>query len=374
MTGSGIPERLAEDETAAGLALLRMPKFDRASAEQLLQRFGSFRDSLSAGTGLGTLPDALHTALRHPEWDRVEQDLRWLEGGPRTLVWWHEPAYPAPLREIPDAPPALFVEGDPGVLQEPMVAVVGSRHPTRGGRDTAHELGRSLAEAGVTVASGLAAGIDGAAHAGALERGRTLAVSGNGLDRVYPARHRDLARQIATQGALVSELPPGTPPRRHHFPRRNRIIAGLSLGTLVVEAAEKSGSLITARLAGDFGREVFAVPGSVHNPVARGCHRLIREGAKLVETVHDILEEILVPAPPPSPAGGEASEREADLDAVGRRVLEAVDFAPTPIDRIVEQSGLTVQEVSSMLISLEIQGRVTREPGARFARAGVRRS
>lgn len=376
MTGSAIPEAQTapESERAAGLALLRMTGFDIRCAQALKARHGNFRQVLETGAWDVELPPSLQKVLLEPDWDAVAEDLAWLAEPDRTLVWWHELAYPTCLAEIPDPPPALFVEGRLETLHDPMIAVVGSRNPSRGGRQTAQQLAEALAAAGVTVVSGLAMGIDAAAHSGALQQGETVAVTGNGLDRVYPARHRDLARQIVAQGALVSEFPPGTPPRRHHFPRRNRIIAGLSLGTLVVEAAEQSGSLITARQAGEFGRDVFAVPGSIHNPVARGCHRLLREGAKLVETVRDILEELNLPDVTAGEPVQSAMEDTDDLDDESRKVLEAVDFAPTPFDRVVERAGLTVQKVSSMLVSLEIQGRVAREPGARFTRAGVRRS
>ncbi len=216
-----------------------------------------------------------------------------LEGDNRHLITLHDARYPTLLREIDDAPPMLFIQGDPTILNLPQIAIVGSRNPSASGRQTATDFAHFLASAGLAITSGLADGIDGAAHQGALEtKNSTLAVTGTGLDRVYPAKHRELAHRIAEQGALISELPPGTPPIPANFPRRNRIISGLSLGTLVVEAAQKSGSLITARLATEQGREVFAIPGSIHNPLARGCHALIRQGAKLVETAGDILEEL----------------------------------------------------------------------------------
>jgi DNA processing protein len=201
--------------------------------------------------------------------------------------------YPPLLREIPQAPPVLFVHGDPDCLRVPQLAMVGTRNPTPSGRETARQFAAHLAGAGMIITSGLALGIDAAAHQGALAGGgRTIAVMGTSLDRVYPAKHRDLARAIAERGALVSELPTGTPALAENFPRRNRLISGLALGVLVVEAALQSGSLITARLALDQGREVFAIPGSIHNPLAKGCHALIRQGAKLVETANDIVEEL----------------------------------------------------------------------------------
>ncbi|TVO76960.1 DNA-processing protein DprA [Sedimenticola selenatireducens] len=310
--------------------------------------------------------------LRNPIWAPVDNDLHWLEGDNRHLITLHDDRYPTLLREIDDAPPLLFIQGDPATLNLPQIAIVGSRNPSASGRQTATDFAHFLASAGLAITSGLADGIDGAAHQGALEtKGPTLAVTGTGLDRVYPAKHRELAHRIAEQGALISELPPGTPPIPANFPRRNRIISGLSLGTLVVEAAQKSGSLITARLATEQGREVFAIPGSIHNPLARGCHALIRQGAKLVETAGDILEELTpllgtayqssqpIPQPDPSP-------RQWDSDY--QQLMTALDYDPTPIDQLIQRSGLTADAVSSMLLLLELEGFVSAAPGGRYCR------
>ncbi|MCW8891657.1 MAG: DNA-processing protein DprA [Sedimenticola sp.] len=313
--------------------------------------------------------------LRNPSWASVEADLRWLEGEQRHLITRQDARYPSLLAESEDAPPLLFIQGDPAVLNNPQIAIVGSRNPSASGRETAAEFARFLAGAGLTITSGLAAGIDGAAHQGALKtQTPTIAVTGTGLDRVYPARHRELAHQIANQGALISELPPGTPPIPSNFPRRNRIISGMSLGTLVVEAAQKSGSLITARLATEQGREVFAIPGSIHNPLARGCHALIRQGAKLVETAGDILEEL---APllatelqqaqsPQTEAAGSPRQWDSDYE----QLMSALDYDPTPIDQLIQRSGLTADAVSSMLLLLELEGFVSAAPGGRFSRTG----
>jgi DNA processing protein len=313
--------------------------------------------------------------LRAPDWDRVERDLRWLEGDDRTLLTLRDARYPALLKEIEDPPPLLFVQGDPTILAMAQLAIVGSRNPTPSGQQTAMDFARFLARAGLVISSGLAAGIDGAAHLGALQTTTpTLAVTGTGLDRVYPARHRDLAHRIAEQGALVSELPPGTPPLPANFPRRNRIISGLSIGTLVVEAAQKSGSLITARLATEQGREVFAIPGSIHNPLARGCHALIRQGAKLVETAEDILEELgpllgsLVAASPPPADPLEPEPRKWDQEY--QQLMAALDFDPAPVDLLIQRSGLTADAVSSMLLLLELEGFVSAAPGGRYSRTG----
>lgn len=316
-------------------------------------------------TALG-FHEAAIAALRHPDRDGLASDERWLAGGHRTLVTWGSPAYPAALAAIEDAPLALFVEGDPQVLSLPQLAIVGSRNPTAIGRDTATRFAAQLARDGLAVTSGLALGIDGAAHRGALSvRGHTIAVLGCGLDAVYPREHAALAREIVAQGALVSEMPTGTAPLRHHFPRRNRIISGLSAGTLVVEAALQSGSLITARLAGEQGREVFAIPGSIHSPQSRGCHALIKQGAKLVECAEDVLEELRfdVPAraaPAPEPAAG----------GDGDPLLDALGFDPVSLDALVARTGESPAVLGARLLELELSGEVARLPGQLFQRIG----
>ena len=275
----------------------------------------------------------------------------------------------------------LFVAGDPGLLWRPSVAVVGSRAATAGGCANAALFARALARAGLCVTSGLAAGIDAAAHAAALDvAGPTVAVLGTGPDIAYPVRHRPLLDRLAMAGAVISEHAPGTGPLRQHFPSRNRILAGLSLGTLVVEAAEKSGALITARLAADMGREVFAIPGSIHNPMARGCHRLLREGAQLVESPVEVLDALaplvvdlaralrgqLEPLPGDSP-GPAPTPSEADSDY--NRLWQAIGHDPTGMDELVMRTGLTAAALSSMLLALELDGRIASEHG-RYARIG----
>jgi DNA processing protein len=333
--------------------------------------------------------------LQAPDWQRIKQDQLWLEKPGNQLITLFDDAYPALLREIAQAPPLIFAHGDSAVLSEPQIAIVGTRQPTSSGQQLAEDFAAHLAKSGIVITSGLALGIDAAAHRGALaaQDGRTVAVMATGLDRVYPARHRDLAHAIVQQGGvLISEFPPGTPALAEHFPRRNRIISGLSLGTLVVEAAVKSGSLITARLAAEQGREVFAIPGSVHNPVARGCHSLIRQGAKLVETAADIIEELGPLASfVVSDLRGKTHPKSTDvknidvkndmnseilsdqtiddaLDPDYRRLLALLDNQATAIDALVERSGLTVESVSSMLLILELQGYVTAVPGGLYAR------
>ncbi len=368
------------DALAPWLALARAPGLGSVSTRELLSVHPGpgalFRPGRPREPAAG-LPDRARRALQAVDWEGVEADLRWLEQPGHHLVTLQDPRYPALLADLADAPPLLFVNGDPALLDSPQVAVVGSRNPSPTGRETARDFAAFLAGAGFTITSGLATGIDGAAHRGALDvEGRTLAVSGTGPDRVYPAAHGALAREIASKGALVSEFPLGTTVSPGNFPRRNRVIAGLSLGTLVVEAARRSGSLITARLAAEQGREVFAIPGSIHNPLARGCHLLIRQGAKLVETGADIVEELgplfgtlgtpAGEAPPleGSPAGPRA------LDADYRALFDCLGYDPVSVDTLVARSGLTADKVSSMLLLLELEGHVSSAPGGRYLRTG----
>lgn len=319
-------------------------------------------------------PAALRDALRSVDRAGVEADLRWLQQPQNHLLSITDPAYPARLRVLPNPPCVLFLHGDPELLDLAQLAIVGSRNPSGGGRRNAHALAAALAAAGLVVTSGLASGIDAAAHSGALSvDGLTVAVTGTGLDRVYPARHRELAHEIARNGLLVSEFPTGTAPLPHNFPRRNRIIAGLSVGTLVVEAAIQSGSLITARLAAEAGREVFAVPGSIHNPLARGCHALIRDGAHLVENAAQVLEELasLLPGGTATPPLARSEpEQDATVDPQHQAVLDALGFDPATTDELVERTGFPVNEVSSILLLLEMQGHVSSGAGGMFTRVG----
>jgi DNA processing protein len=361
-----------EDSSLAWLALLRLPGCGPRTLIPLLTACPDAAELLRHPPA--QVPDKLRNALRTPDWEQAEKDLRWLLDSGNQLLPLTSPHYPERLGELPDAPLALFLRGDPQWLQAPQIAVVGSRNATRGGLENAHRFSGFLSAAGITICSGLALGIDSAAHEGALQApGSTVAVLGTGLDRVYPARHRDLAHRIAAQGLLVSEYPPGTPPLPQNFPRRNRIIAGLSLGTLVVEAALQSGSLITARLASELGREVFAIPGSIHNPMARGCHALIRDGAKLVETAEHIAEELAsllggMPIPDASTHEDQASATGLDPDHV--ELLECMGFDPVSTDQLVTKSRFSAAEISSMLLLLELQGHVSSESGGLFTRLG----
>ncbi len=339
---------------------------------------GAALEAARHGAGFG-FPAEMLLALRRPDPARLASDARWLSAPGHRLLGWHDPDYPALLRRTPSAPGLLFIAGDPGLLWHPQIAIVGSRRPSAGGRERARRFAGAFASAGWAVTSGLAEGIDTAAHEGAMAAGRTVAVVGTGLDRCYPVSNTGLMSRIAAQGAVVSEHPPGTAALASHFPSRNRIIAGLSLGTVVVEAALRSGALISARLASDAGREVFAVPGSVDNPTARGCHRLIREGAALVEAPGEVVEalepvaraladllrgrlETTSPGPSRRSANGQAP-----TDEDHNRLWSALGHDPTGMDSLAERTGLTVAALSSMLLLMELEGRVVADNG-RYAR------
>jgi DNA processing protein len=305
-----------------------------------------------------------------PDGARIDSDLRWLEGAHGTLLAATDAEYPALLRQTADAPPVLWVRGDPTVLAEPQLAMVGSRNPTAGGRATAREFAAWFARAGLTITSGLALGIDAASHEGALAAGGlTIAVLGCGLDVAYPAQHAALMESIAGSGAVISEFPPGTAALKAHFPQRNRIIAGLTAGTLVVEAAQRSGSLITARLAGIAGREVFALPSSIHNERARGCHELIRQGAKLVERPEDVLAELKISLTDQMLADPRANpEKSPVLDKAYKILLDALAFEPASVDSLIERTGMNSESIASMLLVLELDGHVAPHPGGRYSR------
>ena len=340
----------------------------------LCDRFGDIqtivRQSERRLTDAG-LPDKKARAVSCPDQSAIEAALSWLDKASHHIVHFGSDEYPAMLTEISGAPLVLFVNGSINALHLPALAIVGSRNPTRGGVRNAVEFSRHLAKSGYTIVSGLAQGIDTAAHRGALEvNSSTVAFLGHGIDRVYPAQNRDLAHQIAETGALVTEYPLGAPPDKRHFPERNRLISGLTLGTLVIEAARRSGSLITARLAAEQGREVFALPGSIHNPLARGCHQLIRQGAKLVETATDIGAEL-------APLVGhlqqnliESSENEAlspDDDDDYSELRKILSYDPVSINQLEVQSGLTIDQLSSMLLILELHGEIEALSGGRYA-------
>jgi len=355
----------------------------------LLDDFGGVDRLVKAPPGelrRAGLPDETIVTLRNHDESLLRADLEWLSPANHHLITWEDERYPPLLRDVPSPPAALWVAGNPDILWQPQLAVIGSRNPTSGGRDNTRSFAGELARQGLTITSGMASGIDSVAHEAALEAGgSTVAVTGTGLDVVYPDSGRALAKRILTHGALVSEYPPGTPPKRSHFPSRNRIISGLSLGVLVIEAGLRSGTLITARLAANQGRDVFALPGSIHNPLAKGCHRLIRDGARLVESVEEILQEL-------SPLAGrlanrvqgelEAADIEPDqtklelssgdpqfeLDSEYRLLWSCLSYDPSPVDAIIEQSGLTARVVSSMLLMLELRGMVEAHAGGAYSR------
>ena len=368
------------DEIAAWLQLLETPGVGRQSARRLLAAFGSPQAVLSATVSAwaGVVDKAMAVKLAQPPETLaalVERTAAWLAAEPgRRILTLADPDYPSIWLNLPDPPLLLYAQGDLALLQRPALAIVGSRHPTPEGLDNAHAFATTLSQAGLTVVSGLAAGIDGAAHEGALcGTGSTIALVGTGLDRVYPRAHLKLAREIADRGLLLSEFPIGTPPLAAHFPLRNRLIAGLGLGTLVVEAALKSGSLITARLAAEFGREVFAIPGSIHNPQSRGCHALIRQGAKLVESTQDVLEELhlAVPASTTSADGKPVEATPDDSDATQPAddpILQALGWSAATLDVLQARTGWPTANLNVHLLDLELSGQVVRLPGQLFQR------
>ncbi|MBC7955798.1 MAG: DNA-protecting protein DprA [Cytophagales bacterium] len=365
------------DELAAWLRLLETPQVGRESARKLLTAFGSPHAVLAApiaarrevvsaatATALAQAPDTV-LAL-------VDSTVQWLASAapdaPRQVLTLGDPGYPTLLLETADPPLLLYLQGDSALLGTPSLAVVGSRNPTPQGKENARSFSSHLSQAGLTIVSGLALGIDGAAHEGALSgSGRTVAVIGTGLDSMYPRRHLELARRISSEALIISEYSLGTPPLPPNFPMRNRIIAGLTRGTLVVEAALQSGSLITARLASEAGRDVFAIPGSIHSPQSRGCHALIKQGAKLVDSAQDVLEELswkVAGAPAleqPDPTAGE------NVDPL----LVVMGFDPVNLDALIARTGWPAQLLNTRLLELELAGDVARLPGQLFQRVST---
>ena len=355
----------------------RIPRLDAAALCQLAAALGSPLAALGRPRAelqaLGLRPAAA-AALGAVDLRQRDADLAVLGRANISVVAAHEADYPARLRSIPGAPPVLFLRGRSTALHLPQLAMVGSRHPTANGARTARDLAFHFASLGLAITSGLAVGIDAASHGGALAAdGVTLAVCATGLDLLYPEAHVDLASRILERGALLSEFPPSTPPLPHHFVQRNRLISGLALGVLVVEAAARSGSLSTARYAADQGRDVFAVPGSIHNPQSRGCHQLLRQGAVLVESAEDVLQEIsfssdnqlLASDPrssPPHLVQGPSLDNPAEI------LLDALGFEPTRLDALIASTGLSSTSVASLLLSLESAGRVASDSAGRYYR------
>lgn len=358
----------APDSVALWVGLSQTDGLGSRGLCRLLQNFGNPADIYSAPFNqLNTIvSEAVAKKIANgPAPDTVAPTLDWLKEPGNHLVTFADSQYPRPLLEIPDPPPVIYAKGYLHWLNAPCLAMVGSRNSTPQGEKNAEDFAKELTRQGFCIVSGMALGIDGAAHRGALkENGATIAVVGTGLDIVYPSRHRDLAHQIAERGLIVSEFPLGTPSRAQNFPRRNRIISGLSRGCLVVEANTHSGSLITAQLAAEQGREVFAIPGSIHSPVTKGCHQLIKQGAKLVDSIQDIIEELgyVSPIGPLPEQANDESEASPVLDSMG--------YDPITIESLMERNGLTSDTLSAMLLVLELEGRVSSLPGGRYQRIG----
>ncbi|MEO6974721.1 MAG: DNA-processing protein DprA [Gallionella sp.] len=352
----------------AWLALSLTRGLGGEGARRLLKEFGSPDAVLAASLSLlksFVKPDVAAEIKKGIADDALNLVLAWLEDNNNHVVTLADSDYPQALLNIPDPPLLLYVKGRVDLLNHAALAIVGSRNATPQGINNAEAFAGSLSDAGLCIISGLAHGIDAAAHRGALRgsgngQGSSIAVVGTGLDKVYPASNRDLAHALAQHGTLISEFPLGTPPLAANFPRRNRLISGMGLGCLVVEASLQSGSLITARLALEQGREVFAIPGSIHAPQSKGCHALLKQGAKLVETAQDILEELggqrVSPAQQPDPQGPDCS------------LLDHLGFDPVDADTLKERCGLTVAELSAMLLTLELDGRISVLPGGLYQR------
>jgi DNA processing protein len=357
-------------ELRAWLRLTLVPTIGGDSQRRLLDAFGSPEEIFSAApAALAAVvgADGAARLLGHAAAAEVEAALSWAGEAGHCILTLGDAEYPQALLDSADPPTLLYVAGRVELLGRPALAIVGSRNATRQGEENATAFAAALAAAGLVIVSGLALGIDAAAHRGGLKEGATIAVIGTGPDRIYPARNEALARSIADQGAIVSEFPLGTPPLAGNFPRRNRIIAGLCRGCLVVEAAARSGSLITARLAGEAGREVFAIPGSIHSPLSKGCHQLIRQGAKLVETAVDVLEELGWHG---LQGGAGLPPNASSPDGAAAALLAAIGHDPCDIDTIAARSGLTPDSLLAMLLELELDGRVASLPGGRYQRLG----
>jgi DNA processing protein len=349
---------------AAWLRLTLTPGVGGESQRKLLAAFG-LPEAVFAACPLavrGVIGSRAEPLFAHDHGDLIERTLAWAAQPGNAIVTLADPDYPPALLEIADPPSLLYLRGNPAHLRRRGLAIVGSRNATPQGCQTAASFARTLAGHGLPIISGLALGIDAAAHRGALAGGgATIAVVGTGADRLYPAKNRELALAILEQGTIVSEFPLGTPPLAANFPRRNRLISGLARGVLVVEAAPQSGSLITARQAAEQGREVFAIPGSIHSPLARGCHRLIKEGAKLVETAADILEELAAPlvTETPAPVAGSAAEHP---------LIAALGHDPCSLDELAARTGLPTDRLLGELLTLELAARIASLPGNRYQR------
>ena len=361
---------MALDSRSLQWATLAQKALPQRELVTLLREFNDPGEILAASPArlARHVPADVVDAIRSPSNDdALAATRRWLDDPQHHLVAWDDDDYPRSLLDIGHAPPVLFYIGSRALLNRPALAIVGSRHATPQGLTNAREFARALALAGLTIVSGLALGVDAAAHEGALgTEASTLAVIGTGPDRVYPARNRGLAQRIAQAGGMVSEFLPGTPPRKENFPRRNRLISGLARGVLVVEATLSSGSLITARWSGEQGREVFAIPGSIHSPFAKGCHKLIREGAKLVETAQDVLEELGLVAR--ATASVAAHVPRAAGSGPGADLLTLMGYDPVTVDTLVVRTGQAPEAITAGLVRLELEALVDALPGGTWQR------
>ncbi len=373
---------MPENNQESWLHLLNAPGLGFARISQLIEHYGSADNIISQSSFAPELkiPNKAIHHLSKVSSDQIQHELLWLEKNNNYLLTIDDPLYPPQLKQISDPPVALFVKGNVHALLLPQLAVVGSRNASQAGLKNAHAFCHDLSKSGLVISSGLASGIDTQAHQGALDAGgQTIAVMGTGINSIYPKSNHELAKTIANQGAVVTEFPLNTPPHAYNFPRRNRIIAGLSVGTLVVEATNKSGTLITARLAMENNRPVMAIPGSIHNPMSKGCHQLIKQGAKLVESAQDIMEELtpsidmLSDQLKDSLVSMEDSSLELTDDQPNisltesqKHILNQLDFIPTSFDAIVDQSELSSAEVASNLLIMELSGLVEKLPGAKY--------
>lgn len=345
------------------LALNRMNKVGPRTLVKLLRRWPNLHEMFQLSASeleLAGLPAVLAETIANFDLNLINTDLEWQSRADnRHLLTWESPDYPALLKEIPDPPIVLYAQGQLASLNQPKLAMVGTRNPSVTGSENARNFARELSRHGITIVSGLALGIDGQAHIGCLEaEGRTIAVLGTGIDCIYPRRHLKLAEQITHDGLLISEFPLKSPPIAGHFPRRNRIISGLSLCILVIEAAIKSGSLITARMALEQNRDVLAIPGSIHNPLARGCHYLLQQGAKLVTSINDILDELSIESHPIT-----VDNQVFSLASGNKNLVKFIGYEMTSIDQIIVRSGYTIEQVTGELAELELQGIVNTVPG-----------
>ncbi|MCU7938027.1 MAG: DNA-processing protein DprA [gamma proteobacterium symbiont of Bathyaustriella thionipta] len=368
------------DDLSYWLALHKAPGIGPATFSQLFEHFQKPETLFNSPEALNTLNLAparrlaVQKAIQEPDWSMVEQELEWSEAPENHILLLTQTEYPELLKQIHAPPPLLFVKGQLSVLSDIQLAMVGSRNPSVDGHETAWQFAHHLAQSGMVITSGMALGIDAQSHYGALEaKGKSIAVAGTGLDRIYPARHKKLAWQLVEQGAIISEYALGTGPMKHNFPQRNRIISGLSVGTLVVEAALKSGSLITAQTALEQAREVFAIPGSIYNPLTRGCHQLIKSGAKLIENADDILEELsnLMFASQLGSMNNQSTTPSPDtvqnshslLPKIQQQILKQIGFNPVSIDTIINRSGLSNAEINANLVLLEVDDYIQSHSG-----------